>query len=358
MLAALFLAAALAAPEPRLDTVHLMNGGRLRGTVVEDTAEAVMVQLPDGTFRRVKRGDVARIDYEAQGAPLPPAETATPAPPPTAPSAPPAAAAAEGATAPAPAAPAPQAPAAAPPPAPGPAAPPAPPASPSVKLRQPARRPAPPAEPPPWATPPPEPAWRVAPGRAPRASTGFQMALGVEGVGPFGRVTRGGPTVRDAVGGLGGFVLELGGKPHGGLFLGGTLRGAFGGGGRTFAATCNSPGVECINMRVQLGVVARFHGTPWAARSPWLALEGGVEAAGPTAYQQGTSTELADASFVGPYAGLSAGLDFRLSPELGLGPYLSVTLGNYSRLEGSLSGPDGGSTTHGWIGGLRMVIFP
>lgn len=58
-LAALF---SLAAPD--LDTVMLRDGGRLRGTVVEETrAGGVTIQLPDGRVERVAPGEVQRVVY-------------------------------------------------------------------------------------------------------------------------------------------------------------------------------------------------------------------------------------------------------------------------------------------------------
>ncbi|HVY46962.1 MAG TPA: hypothetical protein VHB21_13835 [Minicystis sp.] len=53
---------ACADPEP--DTVLLKNGGRLRGSVMEDDPnKGVSIQLLDGTVRRVPRSDVAEVRY-------------------------------------------------------------------------------------------------------------------------------------------------------------------------------------------------------------------------------------------------------------------------------------------------------
>ena len=83
----LLLAALLAAeagPAAGQDTVHLANGGRARGTVLEDDPKAgVTLQLADGTFRKYPRAEVARVEYAgeqaAAPAPPPPGEQAAPA---------------------------------------------------------------------------------------------------------------------------------------------------------------------------------------------------------------------------------------------------------------------------------------
>ena len=136
------LVALLAGADPGFDTVFLQNGGRVRGTVVEeDPSRGVTVQIPGGQLRTVPPAEVFRIEYRdgtigalgARPAPLPP--QAAPQPP----------AAAE------PAAPAPPA-------EPAPAeAPPAPP--------EPPRRAAPPPPPPGWTgRPPGEPVMPLNPG--------------------------------------------------------------------------------------------------------------------------------------------------------------------------------------------------
>src|SRR5512133_3945944 len=97
---AVTVAALLAASAADLDTVFLNNGGRVRGTVVEeDPARGVSIQLPGGEQRTLQPGEVYRIQYgdgtvktyggrqePAQPAPPPqqPADTEPPAaaPPP------------------------------------------------------------------------------------------------------------------------------------------------------------------------------------------------------------------------------------------------------------------------------------
>jgi hypothetical protein len=92
------------------DVIHLSNGTKLEGTIVELTPEdSLLVRDASGTERRVPWADLASIERSAPPAPAPAAPAPAPAPAPAAPA--PAPAPAAPAPAPAPAAPAPATPA-------------------------------------------------------------------------------------------------------------------------------------------------------------------------------------------------------------------------------------------------------
>ncbi|HET9553470.1 MAG TPA: hypothetical protein VFP50_10925, partial [Anaeromyxobacteraceae bacterium] len=64
MLAHVALAALLFTADPGFDTVFLQNGGRIRGTVVEeDATRGVTIQVPGGQLRTVPPAEVFRIEY-------------------------------------------------------------------------------------------------------------------------------------------------------------------------------------------------------------------------------------------------------------------------------------------------------
>jgi hypothetical protein len=333
LISAIALAAALFAATPSYDTVFLANGGRVRGTVVEDTPAQVLIQLPDGTYRRFARAEILRVTYgDEAGLAQPPAAPApSPAPP----------------------GPAPQS---EPPPPPLP--PPPPPTS----------RPPPRTAPPPTPFAPDEvaPRRRVAqappapPARKPAASTGFQLSLAIEGLGPLGRVSQGGPQLHDLARGEGALALEIGGKPTPGLFLGILVEGAAGKEGHLFAAACQAGG-DCIATTGRVGALARFYFTPGGSGTGWLAVGTGVEATNQTAFVRGTTQKLADATASGwEIARVSVGYDWRLSEVLGLGAYLVGSVGTYGKFEGlSAQALAGDRAAHGWLGGgVRAVLFP
>jgi hypothetical protein len=77
------LVAILIAAAPPADTVFTVDGGRINGTVVEESqALGVTIQSPDGSIRRIDRNQVSRIEY-ADGTvstPHPPTPQAAPVP--------------------------------------------------------------------------------------------------------------------------------------------------------------------------------------------------------------------------------------------------------------------------------------
>jgi hypothetical protein len=80
---ALLLASASPAHAADDDVVMLVNGGRVRGTVIqEDPAQGVRVRLLDGTFRSIPAKDVKKVEYAGSSAPTeaPPEPTPAPAP--------------------------------------------------------------------------------------------------------------------------------------------------------------------------------------------------------------------------------------------------------------------------------------
>ncbi len=64
---------------PEHDIVLTADGGRVVGTVVEESPDTVMVLLLDGTFRRLPAREVVRIEYAPRTyTPPPPAEPPVP----------------------------------------------------------------------------------------------------------------------------------------------------------------------------------------------------------------------------------------------------------------------------------------
>jgi hypothetical protein len=55
----------------KLDTVFLARGGRVRGLVVEETQDGVVMRLVDGSERRFTPAQVARVEYAGSASPAP-----------------------------------------------------------------------------------------------------------------------------------------------------------------------------------------------------------------------------------------------------------------------------------------------
>jgi hypothetical protein len=78
------LVAALVAAAAPPDTVYTLDGGRITGIVMEESAAAgVTIQTPDGAVRRIERAQVFRIEYaDGTVSPPPPPRPPEPAMPP------------------------------------------------------------------------------------------------------------------------------------------------------------------------------------------------------------------------------------------------------------------------------------
>jgi hypothetical protein len=87
ILGVLFPATQARADEP-IDTLLMTNGGRMRGTVMEeDPQKGTSIKLLDGTVKRLKPGEVKEVMYGGQepgAAAVPPIAPLPPPPPPSA----------------------------------------------------------------------------------------------------------------------------------------------------------------------------------------------------------------------------------------------------------------------------------
>jgi len=329
------LAALLAGADPGFDTVFLQNGGRLRGTVVEeDPTRGVTVQIPGGQVRTVPPGEVFRIEYRdgtigAIGAQPPP----------------------------------PKAPVTAPAVEPGTQAPAVEPAEPPAALAEPAPGAAPAPPPPGWTgRSPGEPIRPLNPGAlrpppGPPRPALIMLSGGLGFMAPSGDAEVGVPMsdlvhtliMLDLEAGLR-FTPELMGSVY--LDLG------FGGAGGTARAICESFGNGgCSAISAQIGLQLRWSFTPLARQTPWVAVGFGGEATGvaPTDSSAGN-----DLTYSGREWRLSAGYDFRGAGQLGVGVFLTAGFGTYTHLENFQGlGFDTNEANHTWIqAGVRAILFP
>jgi hypothetical protein len=333
------LAAVMLAATPQFDTVFTADGGRLVGTVVEESPQGITVQLPDGTTRRFHRKDVTRIEYRDGSVSTP----NRPAPPP----------------------------AYQPAPAPAPAGPPA------------YQPPPPPAYPPPQAYPPPPPygppPYRPAPARSgPYDPQGGMPPIlpiyGVFGIG--GLFTQGDAGRNVPIGGGPGVNVSMDQAfdPQLDVYLEGGLRlnqhlalGLYvdvgvGDPSSNVRAepACATFGNSCTATTGHVGVLLRHTFRPRDYSTPWLAIGTGYEwgeatlhdgGGGSTQYFRYTGWEIAR---------LMAGVDLRTNPIFGVGLYGGVSLGRYSRYtDASVDANLGGGALHTMVeGGLRFTLFP
>jgi hypothetical protein len=314
---ALLVAALLAGAAPVLDTVFLRNGGRVRGTVVEeDPARGVSIQLPTGELRTLLPAEIARVEYGdgtggvVGGRPAP----ATPQPPPS-----------ETGLAPA-------------------TSPPS------------AVAPLPPAEPIPPGTP-------AADAEPVPSEPGMHPGAVMFGLGLFGQSAggdaEGGVSMADFTTAMTGFGLEAGLRldPH--WMLGAFLEFAAGDAGPVLERACTANGLKCTTSELKLGIMGRYAFTPTDWQTAWVGVGAGMGVL--VAVPDDTRYESPAYGGMEPLR-LSAGWDFRGNGIFGVGVFVT---GSWSRY-GSVDNADGESfvpvdtrRAHTWLQvGVRGVLFP
>jgi hypothetical protein len=381
---AILLAAALAAT-PATDTVFTADGGRVRGTVVEEGPKGVTIQLADGTTRTYEAGQFTRIEY-ADGT------VSTPRPPPPPPQAAPAAAAPAAAA-----------------PVPGDAdvvffadggrargmvveeS-----ASGGVVLRlldgstrryapgqvvrieyadgtvsAPAPRtttpPVQPYAPPPYGPPTtPPPTWpppQAAPQLAAPVRLGMPpispiyFAFGIGGTGLAGEAERG-VSMSDVSSGQLAVLLETGVRVSPSVALGLYLDLGAADAGPAFTSVCTTPGIDCGAVSARIGALVRHTWDPAGRTSPWIAIGTAYEVLDVYADDGFTTSDVT-------YSGwemlrLMAGVDLRTNAVFGIGLYGGVAFGTFSSVEDStgtydIADPSFHTT---FTAGLRLTLFP
>jgi hypothetical protein len=318
------IAALLAGAGPTLDTVFLRNGGRVRGTVVEeDPGRGVSIQLPGGELRKLLPSEIARVEY-ADG--------------------------------PAAAVPAPQEPtdasrrdAATTEPSAGPAGPidttPLPPVEPLPR----AERPRPPAPDEGIVEIPTAP--RGFPEAVTFAASVFQMSAG-------GDAQRGVP-MKDFTSAMGGLGLEAGVRLDEHVVLGAYLDFAGGSPGPELEAECAFNGVTCSTGDVKLGLLGRYAFTPSSWHTPWVGLGIGMD----VLMALPDDPELDGPSYGGfePLR-VSAGWDYRGNGTLGVGLFAIASWSRYADVDSDGNGDYEtlqDRRAHTWLQvGVRGILFP
>jgi hypothetical protein len=197
--------------------------------------------------------------------------------------------------------------------------------------------------------------------QGPAIRIGFQMALRTGYALPAGNATgEESGEMSELSAGQVPLIVELGGKVVPNLFLGGYLSLAAGPAGGQADDFCDDGDYDCYVSGLRAGLEGHFQLAPHGNLNPWIGYGFGYESLTLTLVNEGSRT------LSGPeYARVMAGLDFRLGRSFGLGPFLDVSLGKYTRYRDDLPGED---TTdgdiprtgiHEWVSfGARFVFFP
>ena len=111
------------------------------------------------------------------------------------------------------------------------------------------------------------------------------------------------------------------------------------------AAGCDQNGVSCSVSLLMYGVQAHFHLAPHQAVDPWLGVAFGFENLMAGASQGNVSSGATDSGL--DYVTFMVGGDYKPSPNVGVGPFVNLALGQYSNV--SVSGPGNTQTQSGSI---------
>lgn len=288
-----------------LDTLYFVGGGRVRGTVLEETPRHdVTIRLLDGTVRRYDREELARIEY-ADGSVSRRRVSSRPAPEP-----------------------------------------------PPYEPEPPRAEAYPPPRPEPYAPPPaPEPAY-AAP--APR----FVPVWGSLGMGAtlFAGKAENGISMGDVLEPQLLFAMDGGVRLTPAIGLGVYADLAVGDPAESYRTACAAQGIDCSGVTGRFGFQIRHTWDPASPAAKWLAVGTGWEFASVT-----TDTGNPDpVQYTGrEYARLAGGVDLRSSSALGVGIFGSVAWGEYRHLElyGVPTSVDGAVHTT-FQAGVRLTLFP
>lgn len=207
----------------------------------------------------------------------------------------------------------------------------------------------------------------------PPAKRGFQLALRTGASVPFGEATKDLDSSEFSSVQVP-FLVDVGGKPLPELFLGGYVGFAFGGPAGTTADFCEAVDAGCAGFAWRVGAEVQYHFIPDGKVNPWAGYGLGYEAVGfgigqadEDASEEDDEADGFAAALAGyEFAHLMGGADFRLNKVVGLGPFVDVSFGRYTKV-GVANGDttrnddidDSDEATHGWVTfGIRVVFFP
>jgi hypothetical protein len=103
---------------------------------------------------------------------------------------------------------------------------------------------------------------------------------------------------------------------------------ASGGGTGTFGAACSQSGVSCSGSDMTFGAQFHYHLMPDQTIDPWAGIGVGYELANVSVSQGGQSASLGFSGF--QFVNLQVGGDYKVMPNLGVGPFVQFSLGEFS----------------------------
>jgi opacity protein-like surface antigen len=115
---------------------------------------------------------------------------------------------------------------------------------------------------------------------------------------------------------------------------------------------CSVPGVSCSGLGTRLGINAQYHVLPDAKFDPWIGVGTGYEWL--TAKMSGGNQTASATAHGFELVNLQIGGDYRVSKQFAIGPFASLSLGQFSKQSTSINGQDlsgdiQNTALHEWI---------
>jgi hypothetical protein len=153
---------------------------------------------------------------------------------------------------------------------------------------------------------------------------GGRLGYGV----PFGRVTDDPDDEMDK--GIKGQVplwFDIGGRISSNFFIGAAVQYGFGLLGSDFSTSCDQSGVDCSVHVIRIGPEFIYHFLPFEKVDPWIGAGFGYEWLSLSASVPGADLSLTAHGF--EFINFQGGVDFLVGSNMGIGPFLSFSLGQY-----------------------------
>ena len=200
-------------------------------------------------------------------------------------------------------------------------------------------------------------------GDAPPGHAGFQLSIRPGIAIPSGSAAKD-SSQSDTFGPQFSTTLDIGGKVMKYLFIGGYLGFGVGGSGGKLSDQCSKANATCTAVSLRIGVEAFFNILPDDKINPWVGYGIGFESSGIGV--SGAGSDVTQTASGIEFAHLMGGVDFRVSRVFGIGPFLDLSLSQYSKT--SVSGSGAALTgsgdiqdkaIHEWITiGAKVTFFP
>ena len=151
------------------------------------------------------------------------------------------------------------------------------------------------------------------------------------------------------------FTVDIGAKVIPNLFVGAYLGSSVGLPSGDLADVCDFAGKDCLAYGLRLGIQAQYHILPAGPVNPWLGYGLGFESLGRTVSKDGATSSTSIGGF--ELARFMAGVDFRVTPLFGVGPFVDLSLASFSSVSNGAKINE--KAMHEWLTlGARFVFFP